>query len=74
MLKRGLRVTLLVTERFVELAEATFQSRGLPKGPMVVMPRTEDTEYSDRRTMEHICDETFRRFLDAVLVRHEVKA
>lgn len=60
---------LLVTERFVELAQATFQSRGITDPPMVLMPRTEDTEYSDRKTMERICDETFRRVLDAVLVR-----
>lgn len=58
-----MRATLLVTERFVELARATYESRDLPDGPMILLPRTEDTEYSDRQTMERICDETFRHFL-----------
>ncbi len=65
MLKRGVRTTLLVTERFIELARATFESRDLPNGPMILLPRTEDTEYSDRLTMERICDETFRSFLQS---------
>lgn len=33
---------LIVTEAFVELAEATLQSRGMPELPMVVLPH--DTE------------------------------
>lgn len=30
------------------------------------MPRTEDTEYSERATMERITDETFARFVAAM--------
>ena len=70
MLKRGLRATLLVTERFLELARATYESRDLPDGPMILLPKTEDTEYSDRPTMERIADETFERFLAATVVAH----
>lgn len=66
MLKRGVRATVLVTERFVELARATYESRDLPDGPMILMPRTEDTEYSERATMERITDETFTRFVAAM--------
>lgn len=66
MLKRGVRATVLVTERFVELARATYESRDLPDGPMILMPRTEDTEYSERATMERITDETFARFVAAM--------
>ena len=67
MLKRGLRATLLVTERFLDLARATYESRDLPDGPMILLPKTEDTEYSDRTTMERIADETFERFLAATV-------
>lgn len=66
MLKRGVRATVLVTERFVELARATYESRDLPDGPMILMPRTEDTEYSERAMMERITDETFARFVAAM--------
>jgi len=66
LLKRGVRATVLVTERFVELARATYESRDLPDGPMILMPRTEDTEYSERATMERITDETFARFVAAM--------
>lgn len=52
-----------MTERFVELAQATLESRRIPDAPMVVMPPTEETEYSDRQTMERICDETLTRFV-----------
>ncbi len=64
---------VLVTERFLELARATYESRELPDGPLVVMPRTEETEYSDARTMARICDETFARFV-AVMVRSTADA
>jgi hypothetical protein len=66
LLKRGVRATVLVTERFVELARATYESRDLPDGPMILMPRTEDTEYSERATMERITDETLARFVAAM--------
>jgi hypothetical protein len=55
--------TLLVTERFTELARSTYESRGVSGGPMVIMARTEETEYSDRTTMERICDAAYRDFV-----------
>ncbi len=57
---------MLVTERFLELARATYESRELPDGPLILMPRTEDTEYSERATMERITDETFALFVAAM--------
>ena len=57
---------MLVTERFLELARATYESRELPDGPLIVMPRTEDTEYSDGATMDRITGETFARFVTAM--------
>ncbi len=59
---------VLVTERFLELARATYESRSLPDGPLIVMPKTEETEYSDPGTMKRVCDETFRRFIAAAVV------
>jgi hypothetical protein len=58
---------VLVTERFVGLAEATYESRRLPGGPMIVMPPTEETEYSDPATMARISDEAFARFLETMV-------
>jgi hypothetical protein len=58
---------VLVTERFLELARATYESREVPDAPLVVMPRTEETEYSDPRTMARICDETFERLVAVIL-------
>jgi hypothetical protein len=48
------------------LAQATYESRDLPDGPMILLPRTEDTEYSERAMMERITDETFARFVAAM--------
>ena len=56
-----------MTERFVGLAQATYESRRLPGGPMIVMPPTEETEYSDPATMARISDEAFARFLETVV-------
>lgn len=58
---------MLVTERFLELARATYASRDLSDGPLVLMPRTEETEYSEPERMAAICDETFERFVAAML-------
>lgn len=36
---------VLVTERFTSLAEASMKGKGAPDAPLVVLPRTELTEY-----------------------------
>lgn len=56
-----------MTERFVGLARATLESRRMPDAPMVLMPPTEETEYSGRGTMERICDATLERFVEAMV-------
>lgn len=56
-----------MTERFVGLAQATYESRQLPGGPMIVMPPTEETEYSDPATIARISDEAFARFLETMV-------
>ena len=40
---------VLVTERFVGLAKASMRGNGVPDAPMVVLPKTELTEYVDPR-------------------------
>ena len=36
---------VLVTERFTTLAKASMRGNGVPGAPMVVLPKTELTEY-----------------------------
>ena len=36
---------VLVTERFTTLAKASMKGNGVPDAPMVVLPKTELTEY-----------------------------
>ena len=36
---------VLVTERFTTLAKASMRGNGVPDAPMVVLPKTELTEY-----------------------------
>jgi hypothetical protein len=57
----------LVTERFVGLAQATFESRRVPGAPLIRMPPTEETEYSAPETMERICDETLAHFVKTMV-------
>lgn len=56
-----------MTERFVGLAQATFESRRVPGAPLIRMPPTEETEYSAPETMERICDETLARFVKTMV-------
>jgi len=56
--QRGIPSTVLVTERFVSLARATMEGRSMPNAPMVVLPRTELTEYAKREDVERIVEET----------------
>lgn len=65
---------VLVTERFVGLAQATLESRRVPGAPMIVMPPTEETEYSAPETMARICDETLGRFLQTMVAPKEPQA
>ena len=36
---------VLVTQRFVTLAKASMKGNGVPDAPLVVLPKTELTEY-----------------------------
>lgn len=53
---------MLVTERFVSLAQATRERSRMPDAPMVVLPPSEETEYSDPERMAAIVDKALVGF------------
>ncbi len=56
-MKRGLPSVVLVTERFTTLAKASMRGNGVPDAPMVVLPKTELTEYVDPETVRSVARE-----------------
>jgi hypothetical protein len=63
LIRRGVPAVVLVTERFVALANATRRSNGVPDAPMIVLPRTESIEYSGEEAMEVAAATTFSELL-----------
>lgn len=57
-----------MTERFVGLAQATHERARMPGAPMVVLPPSEETEYSPPERMAAIVDEALFRFADTMVV------
>ena len=45
---------VLVTERFTTLAKASMKGNGVPDAPMVVLPKTELTEYVEPETVRSV--------------------
>ena len=45
---------VLVTERFLPLAKASMRGNGVPDAPMVVLPKTELTEYVDPQEVRSV--------------------
>jgi len=48
---------VLVTERFVTLAKASMRGNGVPDAPMVVLPKTELTEYVEPDVVRDVAKE-----------------
>ena len=48
---------MLVTERFTTLAKASMRGNGVSDAPMVVLPKTELTEYADPDTVRAVAKE-----------------
>ena len=48
---------VLVTERFTTLAKASMKGNGVPDAPMVVLPKTELTEYVDPDVVKGVAEE-----------------
>ncbi len=48
---------VLVTERFTLLAKASMRGNGVPDAPMVVLPKTELTEYVEPEMVRSVARE-----------------
>ena len=48
---------VLVTERFTTLAKASLRGNGVPDAPMVVLPKTELTEYVEPEVVRSVAKE-----------------
>ena len=48
---------VLVTERFTTLAKASMRGNGVPDAPMVVLPKTELTEYVEPDVVRTVAKE-----------------
>jgi hypothetical protein len=46
-----------VTERFVSLAKVSMKGNGMASAPMVVLPKTELTEYVSKDAMEAVAQQ-----------------
>ncbi len=55
---------VLVTERFTTLAKASMRGNGLPDAPMVVLPKTELTEYVDAETVRSVAREAIEGIIN----------
>lgn len=57
---------MLVTERFVTLAKASMRGNGVPDAPMVVLPKTELTEYVDPETVRSLAREAIEAIIEQI--------
>lgn len=48
---------MLVTQRFVTLAKASMKGNGVPDAPLVVLPKTELTEYVEPEVVRSVAKE-----------------
>lgn len=62
-MRKGVPSVLLVTERFVGLADSTRKSQGMPEAPMIVLPRSELVEYSGDEAKEAAAESTLKELL-----------
>ncbi len=54
---------MLVTERFTTLAKASMRGNGVPDAPMVVLPKTELTEYVDPEAVRSLAREAIEAII-----------
>jgi len=64
VIKDGVPSVVLVTERFTTLAKASMRGNGLPGGPMVVLPKTELTEYVEPEVVRSVARTAMTDILD----------
>jgi hypothetical protein len=73
LIKRGIPSYVVVTDRFVGLAKASRRSNGVPDAPMIVLPITEDVEYSGEAAMQHAAELTLDGLVKAVAAAAQSK-
>lgn len=56
-MKTGMPSVVLVTERFTTLAKASARGNGVPGAPMVILPKTELTEYVEPELVKSVAME-----------------
>jgi hypothetical protein len=66
LIKRGIPAYVVVTNRFVGLAKASRRSNGVPDAPMIILPITEDVEYSGEKAMQEAAELTLDGLLKAI--------
>ena len=71
MIRDGIPSVVLVTERFTALAKASMRGNGVPDAPMVVLPRTELTEYVEPEMVRLVAREAVEGILDQIGVGPE---
>ena len=54
---------VLVTERFTTLAKASMKGNGVPDAPMVVLPKTELTEYVEPDVVKGVAEEAVSQII-----------
>ncbi len=54
LINSGMPSVVLVTERFTALAKASMRGNGVPDAPMVVLPKTELTEYVEPEAVRSV--------------------
>ena len=54
---------VLVTERFTNLAKASMRGNGVPGAPLVVLPKTELTEYVEPDVVRTVAKEAVEEII-----------
>ena len=54
---------VLVTERFAPLAKVSMRGNGVPDAPMVVLPKTELTEYVEPEAVRSLAREAIEAII-----------
>lgn len=73
LIKRGVPAYVVVTERFVGLARVSRRSNGAPDAPMIVLPITEEVEYSGEKAMQQAAELTLSGLLEVVATSKQEK-
>lgn len=68
LIEEGIPSVVLVTERFTTLAKSSMKGKGVPDAPMVVLPKTELTEYVGPEVVRSVARETVESVVSQLVV------